>query len=180
MNNWVIGAAAFSLVAAGCAPTTVSGGRNATAATVRLVDAQGQPVGSAVLTEAENGVRVNLNVRGLPPGQHGLHFHQNGTCDAPDFTTAGGHYNPTNRQHGMQNPQGPHAGDLPNLTVGADGEGELETVKEGVTLRGANPLLRQGGTALIIHATADDQRTDPSGNSGARIACGVVTEQTDA
>jgi len=123
---------------------------------------------------------VNLNVRGIPAGTHGVHVHQNGACDAPDFTSAGPHYNPTNRQHGMQNPQGPHAGDLPNLTVGANGEGELETVKEGVSLRGANPLLKPGGTALIIHAAADDQRTDPSGNSGARIACGVIAEQTDA
>ena len=180
MSNRVIGAAVIALAAAGCAPATVSGGRDATAATVRLIDARGQSVGSAVLTEAENGVRVNLNVRGLPAGTHGLHFHQNGSCDAPDFTTAGGHYNPTNRQHGLQNPQGPHAGDLPNLTVGANGEGEMETVREGVSLRGTNPLLKQGGTALVIHATADDQRTDPSGSSGARIACGVITEQTEA
>jgi Cu-Zn family superoxide dismutase len=180
MKNRVIGAAVFCLVAAGCAPATVSSGRNATAATVRLINAQGQPVGSAVLTDAEDGVRVNLNVRGLPAGTHGLHFHQNGTCDAPDFTTAGPHYNPAGKQHGTENPQGPHAGDLPNLTVGANGQGEIETVKEGVTLRRANPLLKQGGTALVIHAAADDYRTDPSGNSGARIACGVITEQTEA
>lgn len=180
MKNLAFGAAALALLAAGCAPATGAGGPDAAAATVRLVNAQGQPVGSAVLTEAEDGVRVNVNVRGMPPGQHGLHFHQNGTCDAPDFTSAGPHYNPTSRQHGMQNPQGPHAGDLPNLTVGANGQGELETVKEGVSLRRANPLFKQGGTSLIVHATADDMRTDPSGNSGARIACGVITEQTDA
>lgn len=180
MKNWVIGAGVLSLALAGCAPATYSPGRDATAATVRLVDSQGRPAGSAVLTEAENGVRVNLNARGLPPGVHGLHFHENGVCDAPSFAGAGGHYNPTGRQHGTENPQGSHAGDLPNLTVGANGEGEIETVKEGVTLRGANPLLKQGGTALVIHAGADDYRTDPSGNSGARIACGVITEQTEA
>ncbi|HEX2191064.1 MAG TPA: superoxide dismutase family protein [Longimicrobiaceae bacterium] len=177
MRNRVIGMGVLALAAAGCVTTAASSREDTTAATVRFVDAQGQPAGIAVLTEAEDGVRINVNVRGLPPGTHGLHVHENGVCDPPDFTTAGGHYNPTGRQHGTQNPQGPHAGDLPNLTVDANGAGTLETVAEGVSLSGQNPLLKQGGTALVVHATADDHRTDPSGNSGARIACGVVTEQ---
>lgn len=173
----MMGAGAVLLLAVGCAPAMGAGGKDPTAATVRFIDAQGRPVGIAVLTEAERGVRVNVNVRGLPPGTHGIHIHENGVCDPPGFTTAGGHYDPTGRQHGLENPQGPHAGDLPNLTVGADGEGAMEVVAPVVTLRGTNPLLKQGGTALVIHATADDQRTDPSGNSGARIACGVIEER---
>lgn len=172
-----MGTGVLALAAAGCLnPASLPGPEDA--ATVRFVDAQGQPVGSAVLTEAEDGVRVNVNVRGLPPGVHGLHVHENGVCDPPGFTTAGAHYDPAGRQHGTENPQGPHAGDLPNLTVGADGAGELETVARGLSLKsGTSPLLKRGGTALVIHAAADDYRTDPSGNSGARIACGVITEQ---
>lgn len=177
MRNRVIGRGMLALAAAGCVnAASLPGPENA--ATVRFVDSQGQPVGTAVLTEAEDGVRVNVHVRGLPPGVHGLHVHENGACDPPGFTTAGAHYDPAGRQHGTENPQGPHAGDLPNLTVGADGAGTLETVAKGLSLKsGTSALLKRGGTALVIHAAADDHRTDPSGNSGARIACGVVTEQ---
>ena len=175
MRNWAIGAGIFSLLAAGCAPATFAGGEDAPAVTVRLMNPEGASVGSAVLADVEGGVRVNLNVQGLPAGVHGFHIHETGQCTPPDFTSAGGHYNPTGREHGTENPQGPHAGDLPNFTVGADGTGEIETIARGVTLRGANPLLKSGGTALVIHAGADDYRTNPSGNSGARIACGVIS-----
>jgi Cu-Zn family superoxide dismutase len=176
MRNWAIGAGVFSLVLAGCGPAVYAGG-TAAGAPVQLLDAQGRTVGSAVFTRAENGVRIDVNVAGLPAGVHGIHVHEAGRCDAPDFTTAGGHLNPTTREHGLQNPQGPHAGDLPNLTVGADGRGEGEFVNDRVTLTpgAASSLFRPGGTALVIHATADDQRTSPSGNSGARIACGVIS-----
>jgi Cu-Zn family superoxide dismutase len=103
--------------------------------------------------------------------------HEVGSCDAPEFTTAGGHLNPTTRQHGLENPQGPHAGDLPNLMVDSEGRGEAEFVNERMSLNptAANSLFRSGGTSLVIHAQPDDQRTSPSGNSGARIACGVIS-----
>ncbi len=166
----------FSLVLAGCAPAIQAG--NVTAgAPVRLLNAQGQTVGSAVFSSAPNWVRINVNVVGLAPGVHGIHIHETGRCDAPDFTSAGGHLNPTGREHGLENPQGPHLGDLPNLTVGADGRGDAEFVNPRITLTpGTNSIFRPGGTALVIHATADDQRTSPSGNSGARIACGVIQD----
>lgn len=180
MKNRVLGAGVLALVLAGCGTARYAGGPADPAATVRLLNAQGQPVGSAVLADTEGGVRVNLSVRGLPAGTHGVHIHQNGQCTAPDFTSAGPHYNPTSRQHGSQNPAGPHLGDLPNMTVAAGGTGELETVARGVTLRGANPLLKPGGTSLVVHAAADDYRTDPSGNSGARIACGTIVNPGDS
>jgi Cu-Zn family superoxide dismutase len=109
------------------------------------------------------------------PGTHGIHLHMTGTCDAP-FTTAGAHWNPTARQHGLQNAAGPHLGDLPNIEVGADSSANVQVSATGGTLRGADGLLDADGAAIIVHATADDNKTDPSGNSGARIACGVVKQ----
>ena len=166
----IVGAAVLGL--AGCA----AAGATANTHTVTLRDAAGRPVGSALLAPTGEGVRVTLNTDGIPPGTHGVHVHQTGLCDPPDFTTAGGHFNPANRQHGTQNPAGPHAGDLPNLTVGPDGRGSMSGLAPGVTLQGggASSLRKAGGTALVVHASADDYRTDPSGNSGARIACGVI------
>jgi Cu-Zn family superoxide dismutase len=172
MNGMLAGAAVLAL--AGCAGM----GQIADTQTVTLRDASGRTVATALLTPATEGVQVVLSANGLPAGVHGVHVHMTGMCDAPEFTTAGGHFNPTNRQHGFENPNGPHAGDLPNLTVDANGRGNLSGVARGVTLNGsgANSLRKPGGTALMVHATADDYRTDPSGNSGARIACGVIPE----
>ena len=165
-------AGAAVLALAGCA----GAGQLTNKQTVTLRDSGGRTVGSALLTPATEGVQVVLSVNGLPAGTHGVHVHMTGLCDAPEFTTAGGHFNPTNRQHGFENPNGHHAGDLPNLTVDANGRGMLNAVARGVTLEGtgANSLRKPGGTSLMVHATADDYRTDPSGNSGARIACGVI------
>ena len=146
-------------------------------AAASLRNAQGQVVGEASAAREGNVVRVRLSVRGLTPGTHGVHLHQTGRCDAPAFASAGPHWNPTNHQHGRLNPQGAHLGDLPNLEVGANGSGRINfavPVPAG-TAAGVNPLLDADGTALVIHATADDLRTDPSGNSGARIACGALT-----
>ena len=142
-----------------------------------LRSAQGQAIGEASATRAGNVVRVRVTVHGFAPGTHGVHLHQVGRCDAPDFASAGGHWNPTSHQHGRLNPQGPHLGDLPNLVVGRNGMGRIDfsvPVPAG-TAAGANPLLDADGTSVVIHAAADDLRTDPSGNSGARIACGVLT-----
>ncbi len=145
-------------------------------AEAQLSDASGQPVGSAILTEMGDGVQIAVQVDGLPAGTHGIHIHETGTCTAPEFTSAGGHFNPTGMQHGLENPQGPHAGDLQNLDLGADGNGTATLMNDRVRLAaGMNSLLDADGSALVVHAGPDDQRTDPSGDSGARIACGVVT-----
>lgn len=135
-----------------------------------LQTAQGAAAGSATATTSKAGVMISLNVEGLPPGQHGAHVHLVGRCDAPTFESAGGHWNPTNAQHGLEGPPGQHAGDMPNLNVDANGRGSLEYGLQGASFDG---LLDADGSAMMIHAAADDQRTDPSGNSGGRIACGV-------
>ena len=147
--------------------TVTPGGGTAVAS---LRTATNADAGRATATEVEGGLRVSLDASALPPGTHGAHIHMVGRCDAPDFTTAGGHWNPTSKQHGTMNPAGPHEGDLPNLIVGTDGRGTLAITIPGATLAG---LLDTDGSAMVVHASADDLRTDPSGNSGGRIACGV-------
>ena len=147
-------------------------------ASAELKNGTGQVVGNATFTQAANGVQVRVQVSNLEPGAHGIHLHAVGKCDGPDFATAGGHFNPTSKQHGYDNPAGPHAGDLgnpPNITVGANRTGTLTVTTTLVTLSaGANSLMDADGSALVIHAATDDNKTDPSGNSGARIACGVI------
>ena len=147
-------------------------------ATASLSDAQGNAVGTATLEEGEAGVRINLQFTGLPAGTHGFHVHQVGDCTAPTFETAGGHFNPTSMQHGLDNPQGPHAGDMQNIEVGTDGTASLAFDNDRITLsQGANSVLDADGSALVVHAGPDDNMTDPSGNSGDRIACGVITAE---
>jgi Cu-Zn family superoxide dismutase len=148
-----------------------------TTATVDLRNASGTSVGTANLTQVGNVVRVVLDAKGLTAGLHAVHIHAVGKCDPPDFTTAGGHFNPTGKQHGALNPQGSHAGDLPNLNVGSDGNGRLETATEQITLgTGTTSVWDADGSALVVHAAPDDFKTDPTGNSGARVACGVITK----
>jgi superoxide dismutase, Cu-Zn family len=145
-------------------------------ATADLKNAAGGSVGKVRFWEDTDGVRILAQVRGLPPGQHGIHLHAVGKCDPPDFASAGGHFNPAGRLHGLRNPAGPHGGDLPNLEVAADGQGELDYVTRLVTLAsGPTSLSGPSGVALVIHASPDDGVTDPSGNSGGRIACGILT-----
>ena len=139
-------------------------------ARAELKDAQGTIVATATLTDANGGVRIALRASGLKPGAHGFHIHAVGVCEPPAFTSAGGHFNPLTKKHGHKNPEGAHAGDLPNLTVGADGTGSIETPAAGVALKDV------AGLALVIHADPDDETTDPTGNSGARVACGVITK----
>ena len=144
---------------------------------VDLKDAKGASVGMAMISPAKGGgVSIDLDVHGLPPGEHAIHFHAVPKCEAP-FTTAGGHFNPTSKKHGMENPEGPHAGDMMNFTVDAKGAAKTTIVNKNVTL-GAEPnsLYTNGGTALMIHAAADDMKTDPSGNAGDRIVCGAITK----
>jgi superoxide dismutase, Cu-Zn family len=137
-----------------------------------LTAPDGTPRGSASLSTAPDGLTLHVNAEALAPGTHGIHVHAVGRCDPPDFQTAGPHWNPTDRQHGRDNPQGAHHGDLPNITIGPDGRGTLHATLPDATWAS---LFDADGAALVIHASADDYRTDPSGNSGGRIACGVIT-----
>jgi superoxide dismutase, Cu-Zn family len=142
-----------------------------------IMDAKGATIGTAKIKAVKDGVQIQVKVMGLPAGDHGIHIHTVGKCEGPAFTTAGGHFNPTTAHHGINNTMDPHPhlGDLPNLTVAADGNGTATFVAKGVTLGDdANSLFHDGGTALVIHAKADDLMSDPSGNSGDRIACGVI------
>jgi len=152
-------------------------------APMALVNASGQSIGTVRAWQTAGGLAFRIDASGLPHGVHGVHVHSVGRCDPPDFASAGPHWNPTGKHHGISNPMGPHAGDLPNVEVAANGV--LGTT---VTLPGANifappgaagALLDADGAALVIHAAADDYKTDPSGNSGARIACAVILRQAE-
>jgi Cu-Zn family superoxide dismutase len=140
-----------------------------------LKDASGKEVGAATFTVTPSGVLISLDLTAVPPGEHGFHVHTTGKCEPPDFKSAGPHFNPDQTKHGFMTPEGPHAGDLPNLHVPADGKLQVEVLEPNVTWSGEAPLLDADGSALVIHAGADDYKTDPAGNSGDRIACGVIT-----
>jgi superoxide dismutase, Cu-Zn family len=150
-------------------------------ATVTLQGSKGEPVGEAVLMETPHGVLVKATLHDLPPGDHAFHIHEHGKCVAP-FDSAGGHFNPKNTHHGFLNPEGAHAGDMPNVTVQGDGKAKVEILADGVTLAKGKPgsLFGGEGTSLVIHAGADDYSSDPAGNAGGRIACGVIESRTTA
>ena len=146
--------------------------------TVELKNGNGESVGTATLTpiNSKGGVRIKLNVKNLEPGQHGIHFHQMAKCEGPKFETAGSHFNPDSKMHGLKNPKGPHAGDMLNFTVKANGTSNQTLTDTRVNLGSdMHSLFSNGGTSLVIHAKADDMKTDPSGNSGDRVACGVIS-----
>jgi len=142
---------------------------------VELKDLQGASVGTATLSAAAGGgVSIALDVKSLAPGEHAFHVHQVAKCEPP-FASAGPHFNPEGKKHGLENPAGSHAGDMNNFTVGSDGTARISVTNKQVTLGdGANSLFANGGTSLVIHAKADDMKTDPAGNAGDRIACGVI------
>jgi Cu-Zn family superoxide dismutase len=139
-----------------------------------LKDADGKEVGTATLTDTPSGVLIRLDLTSVPAGNHAFHIHAVGKCEPPDFKSAGGHFNPDKTEHGLENPEGPHAGDMPNIHVPADGTLNVEVLNVDAALSGDFALLDEDGAALVIHAGPDDYRTDPAGDAGARIACGVI------
>jgi Cu-Zn family superoxide dismutase len=160
------------ILTAACSMST----EQASQATAELKDKDGKAVGVATFRESSGGVTVDVNVKGLTPGLHAVHVHAVGRCDAPAFTSAGGHFNPAQKKHGYKSPEGAHAGDLPNMLVAKDGTGRFEAFTDGMTLKpGATSVFDKDGSALVIHAGVDDNVTDPTGNAGDRAACGIIT-----
>jgi len=145
-------------------------------ASADLALSDGTAAGTATLSEAEGGTALEIAVSGIEPGEHGFHLHQIGQCDAPDFKSAGGHLNPLGKSHGKDSPAGSHLGDLPNLSIGDDGTGSLTVPVQGEKAQFMEWLFDADGTAIMIHAGPDDYRTDPTGDAGARVACGVLTK----
>lgn len=182
MRIYVFYVSGLALLSVACAPNSSSidaqRARLADGAKVELHDAQGKTVGRLTVAPHSNGgVRFTGRLSDLPSGVHGIHIHEVGKCDPPDFKSAGAHFNPSGKQHGQFNPQGQHAGDIENVRVDPSGSAEVSLMNERVTLdSGTNSLLKPGGTSLVLHANADDQMTDPSGNSGDRIACGIIVK----
>lgn len=155
----------------GCA-TATSGPVQATA---QLQDKDGKNVGLATFREASDGVVMEVEVKGLTPGLHAVHIHAVGKCEGPAFTSAGGHFNPMQKKHGMKNPDGAHAGDFPNMMIAKDGSGRFEALTDMITLgSGPTSIFDADGSAVVVHAGVDDYTTDPTGNAGDRAACGVV------
>lgn len=182
MISRILAVLSIGFAAAGCArstaqvvPSETRGAAPLAGATADVRDASGRSLGTLTFADVASGIAVAGRLSGLAPGEHGLHIHAVGRCDPPAFTTASGHWNPTGHAHGAQNPGGPHLGDLPNIVVAADSTVLVSATTSGGSLRGTNALLDADGAAIVIHAGPDDYRSDPAGNSGARIACGVIT-----
>ncbi|NLP52242.1 superoxide dismutase family protein [Bacillus sp. RO1] len=160
------------LILTGCMESKI------TALDVEIFNATGDSLGVAKISEDPNGVKIELNLEGLPPGEHAVHIHEKGLCDAPDFKTAGNHFNPDDKQHGLMHPEGAHVGDLPNIIVEDDGTVIAELMAPQATLEeGKTSLFGKDGTAIIITENIDDGMTQPAGDSGERIACGVITKE---
>jgi Cu-Zn family superoxide dismutase len=160
----------------GCDEEEMKGHGAALKAKAELIDTKGKSIGTATFTQQHGSVKIELDLEGLPPGEHGCHVHGAGKCDGPDFKTASAHFNPEGKKHGLKNPEGPHAGDMPNVT--ADKDGKVKTTLEAklISLKAGekNCILTADGTSIVVHAKPDDHKTDPAGDAGPRIACGVI------
>jgi superoxide dismutase, Cu-Zn family len=177
MSRIMQGAAGAALILGGCATVNEPAGpvyQQPQFVEAHVREPGGRQVARATASQVGDSIRIRVEAAGLPPGTYGAHVHEAGRCEPPSFETAGAHWNPTDREHGTQNPRGAHMGDLPNLIVGTNGQGFFEFTIAGAALAGGRmAMLDADGAALVVHARPDDHRTDPSGNSGARIACGV-------
>ena len=176
-RSLLLSAASLVAVFAACSSTQMR--RDSVSQAVALiVNANGTPIGTAQLWQEQNGtVNIDIASLALPAGTHGIHFHEVGMCDGGStaFSTAGAHYNPLAKEHGLENPRGPHAGDAPNIVTPAGGIGKVAFSTNRVTLTpGTLTLFDSNGSSIVVHASADDQVSQPAGNSGARIACGVI------
>jgi Cu-Zn family superoxide dismutase len=174
--GWILVIAA---VTGACAERRVSASGPSHEAWAELKNTEGQSVGSAVLREEDGRVRIVVQAGGLTPGRHGIHIHAVGRCEQPTFQSAGDHVNPLGKKHGLESAEGPHDGDLPDLEADANGRAEYVAVTNRITLApGPTSMFDADGSAVVVHANADDQRTDPSGNSGDRVLCGQLVSGT--
>lgn len=184
MKNKIIMSIILSalLVAGGCAgkeKTMPVSGEKVKSVAAPILNTEGEEIGEVSFVESGDGVTISIQAEGISPGVHGVHIHETGVCTPPDFKSAGGHFNPMKKEHGFDNPKGFHLGDLPNIEVGDDGIISVKVTTAELTLEknAANSILDQDGSALVIHESEDDYKTDPSGNSGDRIACAAVTRK---
>ena len=167
---------AAMLAAMGCLAVSEAEAQEQSANAV-LMNPDGKEIGNVAITEVAQGVRIYAQADGVAPGVHAFHIHETGECEPPDFESAGGHYNPTDQQHGWDNPEGHHAGDFANVHVHDDGKLAVEYFTDAVTLgEGETTLFDEDGSAIVMHEDPDDYQTDPAGTAGARIACGVIAK----